>query len=115
MKDLTNKQVQIDLVQQVVLCYEEFKKNPLETVEYLQKLEFLPMTDNKLEKSIITIDPPSGWKYGFPKPITKEEYKSIKSLKQWCIDNGYPKLEADSYGKYFHIQVNGNLNETTNS
>lgn len=61
------------------------------------------------KETFLTIDPPSGWKYGFPKAVTQEQYKSIKDLKRWCIDNGYPKAEADSYGDYFHIQVNGDL------
>jgi hypothetical protein len=68
--------------------------------------------ENKTKESssnFILIDPPSGWKYGFPKAVTQEEYKSITNLKQWCIDNGYPKDEADSYGKYFHIQMSGDL------
>ena len=66
----------------------------------------------KREETFLTIDPPSGWNYGFPKAVSQEQYKEIKSLKQWCIDNGYPKAEADSYGDYFHIQVNGDLSFT---
>lgn len=63
----------------------------------------------KTKETFLTIDPPSGWKYGFPKAVTQEQYEKIKSLKQWCIDNGYPKEEADSYGDYFYIQINGDL------
>lgn len=63
----------------------------------------------KTKETFLTIDPPSGWKYGFPKAVTQEQYKEIKNLKQWCIDQGYPKSEADSYGDYFHIQINGDL------
>lgn len=66
----------------------------------------------KIKETFLTIDPPSGWKYGFPKIVTQEQYKSIKNLKQWCIDNGYSKAEADSYGDYFHIQINGDLSFT---
>lgn len=63
----------------------------------------------KTKETFLTIDPPSGWKYGFPKAVTQEQYKLITDLKQWCIDNGYPKAEAHSYGDYFHIQINGDL------
>ena len=63
----------------------------------------------KTKETFLTIDPPSGWKYGFPKAVTQEQYKLITDLKQWCIDNGYPKEEAHSYGDYFHIQINGDL------
>ena len=35
------------------------------------------------------IDPPSGWKYGFPKPIPDE----VKDIKKWLVENGYPQEE----------------------
>jgi hypothetical protein len=57
--------------------------------------------------SKITIDPPSGWKYGFPKEISLEEYLEIKSFKQWFIDNGYPEPEIASYGEHFYYKVHG--------
>jgi len=60
-------------------------------------------------KDKITIDPPEGWKYGFPKSVTQKEYKSITNLKDWCITNGYPKNIADSYGDYFNIGISGDL------
>lgn len=60
----------------------------------------------EIQEVFVTIDPPSGWKYGFPKALTQKEYEEIKNLKQWCIDNGYPKEEADSYGDYFHVRIN---------
>jgi hypothetical protein len=54
----------------------------------------------------ILIDPPNGWKYGFPKPISKKEYNQRKNtLKDWCIENGYPEKEAYSYGDLFFIRV----------
>jgi len=58
---------------------------------------------------LISIDPPEGWKYGFPKKVTQEQYKQIPSLKEWCIGNGYPKEEADKYGNYFNIGITGDL------
>jgi len=61
----------------------------------------------KANKTYVTVDPPSGWKYGFPKAIMTEDYLKIKDLGQWCVDNGYPKMEKDSYGDYFHIGVTG--------
>ena len=32
------------------------------------------------------IDPPSGWKYGFPKVIPDE----IENLEEWLFGEGYP-------------------------
>lgn len=60
------------------------------------------------EETYYTIDPPEGWRFEFPKTMTLKEYmyhSENKSFKQWCIDNGYPKKVADSYGEYFHIGV----------
>ena len=51
-------------------------------------------TKETSKKELLLIDPPSGWKYGFPKAITQEQYKSITDLRQWCLDNGYPSSEA---------------------
>ena len=43
------------------------------------------------------IDPPMGWKYGFPREVTIEEYESGTDLKELCIKHGYPKDLADSF------------------
>lgn len=37
------------------------------------------------------IDPPSGWKYGFPKACPKEVYMAgEEAIKAWLIEEGYP-------------------------
>ena len=46
------------------------------------------------------IDPPSGWKYGFPKMIPNY----ITDVKDWLINNGYPKSEIDRCGDYFYCR-----------
>lgn len=41
----------------------------------------------------IVVDPPSGWKYGFPKlydPLPDE------SLEAWLVRNGYPQWMIDA-------------------
>ena len=43
------------------------------------------------------IDPPSGWKYGFPKELPD----GVEDINQWLIENGYPKQEIEEYGEYF--------------
>lgn len=63
--------------------------------------------ETSVETHYYTIDPPSGWKYGFPKSVTETEYKSITNFKQWCIDNGYPEKEANDLGEYFHVGISG--------
>lgn len=44
------------------------------------------------------IDPPSGWKYGFPKAMPVDE----KDLMKWIVDNGYPQEEIDKLGDAFY-------------
>ena len=47
----------------------------------------------------IWIDPPSGWKYGFPK-IKDDDSDTI----EWLVKNGYPKEDIDKLGKYFYTR-----------
>ena len=44
------------------------------------------------------IDPPSGWRYGFPKALPDPE---PANLTEWLVENGYPKEEIDNLGEYF--------------
>ena len=50
-------------------------------------------------KRVKYIDPPSGWKYGFPKELP-EDIKDIKDFRKWLIKNGYPESEVDFGIKY---------------
>ena len=42
----------------------------------------------------LIIDPPSGWRYGFPKKCT--EYIFGEEIIEWLVDNGYPESMANS-------------------
>lgn len=46
------------------------------------------------------IDPPSGWKYGFPKEIPVD----VKDTRKWLIENGYPEKEIEACGDYFFVR-----------
>jgi hypothetical protein len=46
------------------------------------------------------IDVPSGWKYGFPKPIPND----VKDTHVWLIEQGYPKELIDELGEYFYCR-----------
>lgn len=46
------------------------------------------------------IDPPSGWRYGFPKVIPEGVTDTI----QWLLDNGYPQSEIDACGDHFYCR-----------
>ena len=43
---------------------------------------------------LVWIDPPSGWRYGFPKLYDREKYPDST---QWLLDNGYPQGIIDKF------------------
>ena len=45
------------------------------------------------------VDPPSGWKYGFPKI-----WDGTGDFREWLVAEGYPQKEMDSYGDHFPIR-----------
>lgn len=49
---------------------------------------------------VMMCDPPSGWKYGFPKPIPEE----VKDVKAWLVSEGYPQAMIDSMPKHFYCR-----------
>jgi hypothetical protein len=54
-----------------------------------------------MTKSVTYVDPPSGWKYGFPKPIPSDRREDLIA---WLLENGYPQQEIDACGKYFYCR-----------
>lgn len=54
----------------------------------------------------LMVDPPSGWKYGFPKPVHEDYYllEDDFSMTQWLVSEGYPQSEIDACGNNFFIR-----------
>ena len=50
---------------------------------------------------VMMCDPPSGWKYGFPKPMPRQ-FETPKEYFDWLVSEGYPQSEIDSYGDHFY-------------
>lgn len=48
------------------------------------------------------VDPPSGWKYGFPKVWDSIENHNVN---EWMIDNGYPEKMIESMGDSFYCRM----------
>jgi hypothetical protein len=44
------------------------------------------------------IDPPSGWRYGFPKELPA----GVENVLTWLVENGYPQKEIDRMGDHFY-------------
>jgi hypothetical protein len=58
--------------------------------------------ENKMsKKTVLMIDPPSGWKYGFPMPLPDPRPESTTA---WLVEQGYPQAEIDLMGKYFYCR-----------
>ena len=53
------------------------------------------------KKTVLMIDPPSGWKYGFPMALP---YPKPENTIAWLVEQGYPQAEIDSYGQYFYCR-----------
>ena len=64
--------------------------------------------DTKMSKKVC-VDPPSGWKYGFPMVWDKE---SEPDMRVWLVQNGYPQKEIDRLGEHFYVRC-WNADETT--
>ncbi len=46
------------------------------------------------------IDPPSGWRYGFPKVLPED----VTDTMAWLVENGYPQKEIDLCGDHFYCR-----------
>lgn len=51
----------------------------------------------KLDPDHLMIDPPGGWRYGFPKRIPREHQS--RTL-EWLVEQGYPKELISPTGFY---------------
>lgn len=51
-----------------------------------------------LKSENLYIDPPEGWRYGFPKIIPAEHQSRTN---EWLVEQGYPQTLIDSFGDYF--------------
>lgn len=55
----------------------------------------------------IMIDPPEGWKYGFPKEWDRDDDPLDGSLVPWLLEKGYPQTEVDRFGGSLRVRVFG--------
>lgn len=47
------------------------------------------------------VDPPEGWRYGFPKAVPDE---GISDMLKWLIDEGYPAELIEALGSSFYVR-----------
>jgi hypothetical protein len=46
------------------------------------------------------IDPPEGWKHGFPKILPEHLVRNMEEIPTWLIENGYPEEDIELALKY---------------
>ena len=61
--------------------------------------------DTENTKTSILIDPPSGWKYGFPMVYDIDE--TTETLIEWLVRKGYPANQADFAAQHSRMWVSG--------
>lgn len=57
---------------------------------------------------MIFIDPPEGWKFGFPMPwdgLGEPTDLSRDELVEWLVKNGYPRSFVDQYAEEFRVRL----------
>ena len=52
-------------------------------------------------KKVTMCDPPSGWRYGFPRPIPEDRKGDLIN---WLVECGYPQREIDASGQHFYCR-----------
>lgn len=57
---------------------------------------------------MLLIDPPSGWKYGFPKAYNNPDNLTVA---EWLVNNGYPASEFDEDGQPHWCRFIGDYEE----
>jgi hypothetical protein len=60
------------------------------------------MERHEMTKTVTYVDPPSGWKYGFPKAIPDARKKD---LVEWLVEEGYPRPEIEAFGAHFYCRL----------
>jgi len=54
---------------------------------------------------VTMIDPPMGWKFGFPRTVPKRlETANMDELSTWLVEEGYPQEVIEGHGKYFYVR-----------
>jgi hypothetical protein len=54
-----------------------------------------------MTKMVTYIDPPSGWRFGFPKALPDPKPENTR---EWLIANGYPEKMIDSFNEHFYCR-----------
>lgn len=99
-------EVELTYIGSQLFCYwydhysELFENHEREEEDGAKENKYTIEIDNPLvptETTRTMIDPPSGWRFGFPKEIPKEILQDNNTILNWLVDNGYPQTEIDIF------------------
>jgi hypothetical protein len=48
-----------------------------------------------MPRKVLIIDPPEGWKHGFPRIMPQELVGNSEGLSEWLVANGYPEEDLE--------------------
>ena len=68
-------------------------------VAHKTKTDYDRKRDKKVTQEITYIDPPSGWKYGFPKALPDD----CLDVRKFLVDSGYPEGDVDFAMSYLRM------------
>lgn len=68
------------------------------------------LDENKQTSMVTMIDPPSGWRYGFPKALPN----GITDIRKWLIEQGYPEHDVDFASKNCRMWLTLDEEDTSN-
>jgi len=62
---------------------------------------------------VLVVDPPGGWKYGFPKVCPLSPTATEEDFNRWYLSEGYPKSEIKNinWGRSWYQQIDVDLLE----
>jgi hypothetical protein len=98
----SDAEVELTYVGSQLFCYwydhysELFENHEREEGDAVKKNEQDNLTIERNLSTRTMIDPPSGWRFGFPKEIPKKVIEQEDVL-NWLVDNGYPQTEIDIF------------------
>jgi hypothetical protein len=91
----SDAEVELTYVGSQLFCYwYDHYSELLENYEQGEKQDNLTIERNVSTRTMI--DPPSGWRFGFPKEIPKKVIEE-EDILNWLVDNGYPQSEIDIF------------------
>ena len=61
----------------------------------------IKLKDLSMQSSMIWVDPPEGWKYGFPAIYDPEK---DGQMSEWIVRKGYPLLTIKEYGDAWAVR-----------